>query len=215
VLRKLAGRSPEFLYGLVVALALGGCAGRAEVPAVVETGWSETGVASWYGEPFHGRRTASGEVYDMELMTAAHRTLPLGTVVRVESRDNGRTVEVRINDRGPFVGGRIIDLSRAAARLLDMLGPGTARVRVTVVQAVENPGVPMWECIELQVGAFQDPELAAALRRHVLEAGYDARSEVGPDGLLRVIAGPFDSAADAEAAKRQFDGFYHRCDSSR
>ncbi len=212
MLRKLAVKIPEFACGLAVTLALGGCAGRAEVPAVVDAGWRETGIASWYGEPFHGRRTASGEVYDMELMTAAHRTLALGTVVRVENRDNGRTVEVRINDRGPFVHGRIIDLSRAAARRLDMLGPGTARVRVTVVQAVENPGLPMWECIELQVGAFHDPELAAALRRRVLEAGYNARSEVGPDGLMRVIAGPFDGGADAEAANRLFDGFYRRCD---
>jgi rare lipoprotein A len=180
----------------------------------VDAGWRETGVASWYGEPFHGRRTASGEVYDMEAMTAAHRTLPLGTVVRVDNRDNRRSVVVRINDRGPFVRGRIIDLSRAAARRLDMLGPGTARVRVTVIQAVENPGLPTWECIELQVGAFHDSELAAALRRRVLAAGYGARSEVGPDGLLRVIAGPFESGADAEAAKRQFDGFYRRCDPS-
>jgi rare lipoprotein A len=193
----------------------GGCVPRAQPGAAADAGWIETGVASWYGEPFHGRRTASGETYDMESMTAAHQTLPFGTVVRVENRDNGRTVEVRINDRGPFVGRRILDLSRAAARRLGMLGPGTARVRVTVVQAVENPGTPPWECIELQVGAFRDPELAATARRRVREAGYSARSEVGPGGLLRVIAGPFDSGASAEAAERRLGGFYRRCDPSR
>lgn len=214
MLRKRAAQVAPLAYGLAVALSLGGCAGRAEAPIVVDVGWRQTGIASWYGEPFHGRRTASGEVYDMESMTAAHRTLPLGTMVRVENRDNGRWVEVRINDRGPFVGGRIVDLSRAAARRLDMLGPGTARVQVTVIQAVENPGLPMWECIEVQVGAFDDPAHAAALRRRVLEAGYDARSEVSPDGLSRVIAGPFDSGGDAEAAKRRFNGFYRRCDVS-
>lgn len=195
-----------------VTLLLGACAGRTQPGAAVETGWRQTGVASWYGVPFHGRQTASGETYDMEAMTAAHRALPFGTVVQVENRDNGRTVEVRINDRGPFVRGRILDLSRAAARRLDMLGPGTARVRLTVLHAVENPGISQWGCIELQVGAFDDPGLAEALRRRVRGAGYDGRSEVGPDGLSRVIAGPFESEASATAAERRFGGFYRRCD---
>ncbi len=81
----------------------------------VEDGWTEKGIASWYGEPYHGRRTASGEVYDMHAMTAAHKTLPFGTVVKVDRRDTGADVTVRINDRGPFIEGRIIDLSYAAA----------------------------------------------------------------------------------------------------
>lgn len=100
-------------------------------------GWTQTGMASWYGNPFHGRQTASGEVYDMDRMTAAHQTLPFGTRVRVENLDNGSTVVVRINDRGPFVKGRILDVSRRAARELGMIGPGTARVRITVL---EGPG---------------------------------------------------------------------------
>ena len=96
--------------------------------------YRETGVASWYGKPFHGRKTASGERYNMNKMTAAHRTLPFGVVVKVTNLDNGRSIKVRITDRGPFVRGRIIDLSRAAARKLDMIGPGTARVRIAVVR---------------------------------------------------------------------------------
>ena len=94
----------------------------------------ETGIASWYGYPYHGRPTASGEVYDMNKLTAAHRKLPFNTWVRVENLANRRKVDVRINDRGPFVRGRIIDLSRAAAVGIDMLGSGTAKVRLTSIR---------------------------------------------------------------------------------
>jgi rare lipoprotein A len=97
-------------------------------------GWSQTGVASWYGEPFHGRRTASGETYDMRQLTAAHPSLPFGTHVRVHNLDTGRDVDVRINDRGPFAKQRIIDVSRRAAEQIGMIGPGTARVRITVIR---------------------------------------------------------------------------------
>jgi rare lipoprotein A len=93
---------------------------------------TETGVASWYGRPYHGRRTASGGIYDMEKMTAAHRTLPFGTRVRVCDPDSVRCVCVLLTDRGPFVDGRIIDLSRAAARAIGMAG--TARVRIEEIQ---------------------------------------------------------------------------------
>jgi rare lipoprotein A len=96
--------------------------------------YDRVGIASWYGAAFHGRRTASGETYDMHALTAAHRTLPLATVVRVSNLDNGRSVTVRINDRGPFIAGRIIDLSRAGARALGFAEQGTARVRVAVVR---------------------------------------------------------------------------------
>ncbi len=94
-------------------------------------------VASWYGRPFHGRRTASGEVYDMYKLTAAHPTLPFGARVRVTSLRNGRSVEVRINDRGPAVRGRIIDLSYAAARAIDSVGAGVFPVRLRVVALPE------------------------------------------------------------------------------
>ena len=99
---------------------------------------TEVGIASWYGEPYHGRQTASGEIYDMYELTAAHRQLPFQTWVEVENLANGKRVDVRINDRGPFVGRRIIDLSRTAAKEIDMLGPGTARVRLTVVAHPQN-----------------------------------------------------------------------------
>jgi len=108
---------------------------------VLETseGYEAEGTASWYGEEFQGRRTSSGEPYDMYAMTAAHRTLPIPTYVEVTNLENGRTVVVRVNDRGPFHEGRIIDLSYAAAQKLGLVGPGTARVRV---RALEPPSRP-------------------------------------------------------------------------
>src|SRR6266567_9108410 len=134
-------------YGRVLAFAaviLCGCAHKKHAripvppPAAVQVGQAETGLASWYGHPYHGRQAANGEIYDMEKLTAAHRTLPFNTWVRVHDLDNSKTVEVRINDRGPFVDGRIIDLSRAAARQIAMLGPGSARVRIEVIRAPEG-----------------------------------------------------------------------------
>jgi rare lipoprotein A len=93
----------------------------------------QTGLASWYGDAHHGRRTASGDVYDQEALTAAHRSLPFGTIVRVTNAKNGRSVDVRVNDRGPMVAGRIVDLSRAAARKLDALRDGVVPVRLLVI----------------------------------------------------------------------------------
>jgi rare lipoprotein A len=125
---------------LALALWLGGCAGPwRTAPDAPDTGplpaspigvEVDAGVASWYGERFHGRRTASGEPFNMHELTAAHPTLPFGTRVRVRNLDNGREVVVRINDRGPFSRGRVIDLSRAAASVLGFVQAGTARVSV-------------------------------------------------------------------------------------
>lgn len=105
------------------------------VPArvAVVSGFIQRGTASWYGTPFHGRRTASGEIYDMNGMTCAHRTLPFGTVLLVTNMDNGKTATVRVTDRGPYVSGRIVDLSRGAASSLGMLETGTAQVELRVV----------------------------------------------------------------------------------
>ena len=131
-------------WGVVVALGLvGALAGCSTAPkpkskpalVVAEPGSTQTGIASWYGPGFHGRRTSSGEIYNQYDLTAAHQTLPHGTRVRVTNLTNGRTVQVRINDRGPFVDDRIIDLSYAAARQIDMIGPGTAPVRMEVLGA--------------------------------------------------------------------------------
>lgn len=126
----------------------------------------EEGIASWYGHPYHGRRAASGEIYNMYDMTAAHRTLPFGTQVRVHDLENGRDVDVRINDRGPFVEGRIIDLSYAAAQSVGM--PGIARVRLEILGVGETlePGI-----FAVQVGAFRDPANAARLKA-LIEVSY-------------------------------------------
>src|SRR5205823_2811228 len=144
------GVRPRIALRLVLILAAlaPACASRSspsgsrpiqEIPP--SPGWTEQGIASWYGgrDGFEGKPTASGEIYDSSLLTAAHRELPLGSVVDVTNLDNGKTVRVRINDRGPFVFGRVIDLSRAAAREIGLIGPGVGSVRLTVV----TPGAPM------------------------------------------------------------------------
>jgi rare lipoprotein A len=124
-----------FVVGVMLLAACGGRSGVVTLPAPTPArmGGAEQGVASWYGDPYHGRRTSNGEIYDMDQLTAAHLSLPFDTWVRVTNLENGRSVDVRINDRGPFLKNRIIDLSRAAARSIEMIGPGTAPVRVEVV----------------------------------------------------------------------------------
>ena len=165
-------------------------------PAV---GWTEEGIASWYGgrDGFEGKPTASGEIYDSSLLTAAHRELPLGTVVDVTNLDNDRTVRVRINDRGPFIAGRVIDLSRAAAGEIGLLGPGTGPVRITVVV----PGIPQevysptgrWA---VQVGSFADRSRAERHAERIRGTGRSVFLEPFR-GLSRVKVGPFDSRAEA------------------
>jgi rare lipoprotein A len=118
----------------------------------IAVGYTEEGIASWYGIPFHGRPAADGEIYDMEALVAAHRTLPFNTWLKVTNLSNGKNVTLRVIDRGPFVDGRIIDLSKAAARQIDLLGPGTGRVRLEVVSA--PPYVPSQDFYAVQVGAF-------------------------------------------------------------
>lgn len=139
-----AGFSDRTEFALVLALAfsfstLAGCAKKtsAHVPSSVKPariGETETGIASWYGAPYNGRRSANGEVYDMEKLTAAHRNLPFDTWVEVTNLENKKRIDVRITDRGPFVKGRIIDLSLAAAREIDMVAAGTVRVKIKVIK---------------------------------------------------------------------------------
>lgn len=123
------------LLGVLAAVALAGCAGSTPPPASLapSPGSTQTGRASWYGQPHHGRMTANGERFDMHALTAAHPTLPFGTRLRVVNLDNARAVVVRINDRGPAVPGRIIDLSYAAAVALDAVRAGIVPVRLTVL----------------------------------------------------------------------------------
>jgi len=126
----------------------------------------EEGIASWYGRPYHGRQTANGEIYDMYRISAAHRTLPFNTRVRVHDLENGREVEVRINDRGPFVEGRIIDLSYAAARVIHM--PGIARVQLEILGLETDPS-QLPGIFAVQVGAFKDQRNAQRLKKRIAQ----------------------------------------------
>ncbi len=192
------------VVGLVMSLA--GCGVRqppAPEPPAGTGGGVQTGIASWYGPGFHGHPTSSGEIYDQNQLTAAHQTLPLGTRVEVTNLDNGRSVEVRINDRGPFVDGRIIDLSYAAARTLGMVGPGTVPVRLEVL----NGSSPTLEAaaFTVQVGSFADPDNANRLKAS-LEKRFDQVRITSLDGsgqrYYRVRVGHFADRADAVALAR-------------
>ena len=172
------------------------------------SGYRERGRASWYGTKFNKKRTSSGEQYDMFGMTAAHKTLPLPTYVRVTRLSNGRSVVVKVNDRGPFHQGRIIDLSYAAAVKLDLLKDGSADVEVEALDPhTPQPAAPQPEPAFLEVATTDDPIYAVALREQVSDLGIrgvEIRSvEHGDDVLHRVIAGPFRDAASAEAARRR------------
>jgi len=135
----------KLLFFMIIAFSLTGCGlfhrggqsyvinGKRYYVLASAKGYKERGLASWYGEPFHGRRTANGEVYDMNQISAAHKTLPLGTWVEVKNLNNHKTLVLRVNDRGPFVRGRVIDLSREAAKKMDMLRSGVAPVMVRAI----------------------------------------------------------------------------------
>ena len=141
--------------GLIVfLLSLGGCSWIPKGESDLDVGIKERGMASWYGVPFHGRLAANGEVFDMEAMTAAHRTLPLGSMVRVVNLLNGKHVRVRINDRGPYVNGRILDLSHAAAAHLGMVEGGLSVIQLEVVGDHRPEFV-----VESEEGAIYTPPL--------------------------------------------------------
>ena len=169
----------------------------------------EEGTASWYGIPFHGRRAANGEIFDMNSLVAAHRTLPFGSILRVTNLNNGRDVQVRVIDRGPFVGDRILDLARAAAVALDMIGSGTAPVRI---ELLSGP-TPESGDFTVQVGAFADRANAERLRDRLLTRyqpifiqDYDA-----PTGhFFRVLVGQVrseDAAQQLSVQLKNSDAF--------
>ena len=167
-------------------------------------GYRERGTASWYGSKFHGRRTSSGEPYDMHLPTAAHKTLPLPTYAEVTNLDNGLKVIVKINDRGPFKDDRIIDLSYGAALRLGMVGTGTARVEVRAIDVGgggETPDKRTANAVPsdtwLQAGAYSQRDGAKKLARELEKADLKPVSIRDGDGLYRVWLGPFASAAEA------------------
>ncbi len=190
---------------LIGTSALSACGKHVQVQAPdsdMVPGQTEIGIASWYGRPYHGRRAANGEIYDMEVLTAAHRTLPFGTRVRVENLENGKAVELRINDRGPFVKDRIIDVSHAAARALDMVGPGTAQVRL---QLLSIPADAAEDSFAIQVGAFQDRDRADVLRQD-MENRYGSAQIVKREGdpdLWRVLVGRVGSVEEAASLARR------------
>lgn len=177
-------------------------------------GYSEQGIASWYGREFHGRPTSSGEIYDMYALTAAHKTLPLPATARVTSLATGKSIIVRINDRGPFVKGRLIDLSYGAARELGFLNAGTTMVEV---QTLAGPGdfgpaasdARASQAMYVQVGAFTSRQNAEQLRQRLQQQGfanavirYDEQVE---PALFRVRIGPVMNATEYDAVAARVD----------
>ena len=129
--------------------------------------YRETGIASWYGADFHGKKTSSGEPYDMYAETAAHRVLPFDTKVEVANLKNGRKTIVRINDRGPFIKDRIIDLSYTSAKEIGLVGPGTAPVEIKVIEAADTATSEWKGIFTVQVGAFKKQENALRLKEKI------------------------------------------------
>lgn len=198
--RADSGTLIRILFLLVMAVSASSCSAAPEIsgsysdptqkPYVINNqvyypipsayGFTQRGIASWYGRDFHGRRTSNGESYDMHAMTGAHKTLPMHTVLLVKNRDNGREVVIRVNDRGPFVKGRIIDLSYAAARKLDMIGNGTARVSLVALGQAGTDRRQIQEMAKkfytgeyyVQIGSFKNRAYAQRLQHRFREAGH-------------------------------------------
>jgi rare lipoprotein A len=173
---------------------MSGCAKKhhattAATPLPPQIPSGETGLASWYGHPYHGRAASNGEIYDMEKLTAAHRTLPFGTMVHVTNLANNKSVDVRIIDRGPFIDGRIIDLSHAAAQVIDLIGPGVSEVRVDILAAPQITSAD--SSYAVQAGAFRDKDRAERLRATMEHEYGSARlvMRTGSPSLWRVLVG--------------------------
>lgn len=173
-------------------------------------GFVEEGVASWYGPGFHGKKTASGEKYNQYAMTAAHKTLPMGTRVRVTNLDNNRSALVRINDRGPFSSKRIIDLSRAAALRLEITQKGTGRVRVQSLGGlpeIDEEG-DISGAFYVQLGAFGNKENARKLIEVLTREGRGGRLIFGNNNMWNVQAGPWKDSATAQKMLASFISSY-------
>ncbi|HXO18464.1 MAG TPA: septal ring lytic transglycosylase RlpA family protein [Thermoanaerobaculia bacterium] len=195
-------RPPTFLLlaSLLPLLLSAACSTTRPVllrPSGISGPSAERGMASWYGPGFNGHRTASGERYNMNRLTAAHRNLPFGTLVEVRNMESGQVVVVRINDRGPFARGRVIDLSYEAAREVGVFDPGTAAVELRVV-GEDLPDLRY----TVQVGAFSDANLAVALHRDIKRIYPEAF--VHSDGTWnRVQVGLFEDRDNAESLRRE------------
>ena len=171
-------------------------------PSSRTTGVVQTGLASWYGPGFHGKQTANGEIYDQHELTAAHKTLPLGTRVMVTNEDTNQSIEVRVNDRGPFVTGRIIDLSYAAARNIGVHGPGVAPVRVEVLAAAA-PVLAVSYAVQL--GSYADAGQASALKARMVgryRDVYISPMDTGLEALLPGAAGRIPASRGAFSRRR-------------
>ena len=171
---------------------------------IVDEALVQKGVASWYGGDFHGRQTANGEIYDMNKLTAAHQTIPFNTILEVENLENQKKVLVRINDRGPFLKNRIIDLSYAAAERLGMADTGTA----SVVLRILKPGAPLTARYYLQLGAFRERANAEALVAQVATILPDLSfSIMEEEGLFKVVSLKVDSRTKAEQLRETLEPY--------
>jgi rare lipoprotein A len=188
--------------------------GKRYEPLSTHEGFVQSGIASWYGKDFHGKKTSNGETYDMHGMTAAHKTLPLGVFVKVYNRDNGRETVVRVNDRGPFVKGRIIDLSYGAARVLGVDLVGTAPVKIEALGYREDgkddyitPGSYDSGNYTVQIGSFKDYANARRLSleiKNIFGFSRVLETEVEGEEFFRVYAGKYSSLNAAETAEKNF-----------
>jgi rare lipoprotein A len=198
-------------FALAMGLAVTGCGRKKHVrmshppspssrPRIEpRVGQTEEGIASWYGHPYHGRQAADGEIYDMEKLVAAHRTLPFHTWVRVHNLDNSKNVDVEIIDRGPFIDGRIIDLSHRAAQEVAMIGPGTARVRIEIIVPPAGPVVIAHFAV--QVGAYSSQAVAERMKNELAGRYGFAKlvPRAGSPTMWRVLVGN-ESSEDAANA---------------
>lgn len=184
--------------------------GKTYYPLKSAHGFVEEGVASWYGPGFHGKRTASGERFNQYNISAAHKILPLGTEVRVTNLENHRSLILRINDRGPFVDDRVIDLSRGAAQRLGVIGKGTARVRIQSlgdVPQVEDGDVVRGNFF-VQIGAFSKKDNAQGLIERLTRSGQKGRMIFGSNNLWNVQVGPWEDSRKADEMMRVLRALY-------
>lgn len=190
-----------FIFGLLSLLLFNNCRNQREV---TRGQMLESGEASWYGPGFHGRQTANGERYNQNSLTAAHRTLPFDTVVRVRNMNNDKHVDVRINDRGPYARGRIIDLSRKAAERIDMIDGGVAPVQLYILSSatpVEQASIRQEE-FTVQIGSFNSRGEAERMAAGVRNARV-VRGRANGAAVFRVFVGSFDRRSAAEREMRR------------
>ncbi len=182
--------------------------GKSYTKLASSEGFVQYGKASWYGKKFHGKKTANGERYDMYGMTAAHKNLPFGTILRVTNMQNKKSVVVRVNDRGPFVEGRVVDLTHSAAKKLDMLGPGVVSVKIEAIGGPEDKTYASTSknnsgSFYIQVGSFGDKFNAQTLRQKIVSNGRSCRlyQDVS-SSIWKVHVGPYFTYTAAERAKK-------------